>query len=305
MANCWQRFGFSIDGIWFESLMALMAIAASALLLAMVMRGIFVWHQFNKLLWRLFLHPTRAYYSIARERRLPEDSSHRNPVRLFESRPSNVAAEYCLECARRLVWLGNKQAAFSPPNAKTIVGRVIRKGGSLSTAVVRAEKNIGQLLSLEAAFGYGPSATRKRSKKQSVLAKIAKRKRSKMQSALADIARLIGDIYGPYWRISPDPPLIGENMLQFNGNGEAIPTERKAGVIELGGIFVASRVTDLIQRVLSHLMNIALFSTAAAIALMLSVSEYPFPYRDTLLLISWVILLTVAAAIILVAVRWI
>jgi hypothetical protein len=88
--------------------------------------------------------------------------------------------------------------------------------------------------------------------------------------------------------------------LQFSDGGEAIGSERKAGVIELGGIFVAARVVDLIQRVLPHLLNAALFPTIAAIALMISVSEYPFPYRDTLIVISWVILLTVAMTIMII-----
>jgi hypothetical protein len=114
VAHCWNGFGFSIDGIWFESLMLSAEITATALLLIIVLRGVFVWQQFHRLLRRLYWHPTRAYYGIIRERRLPEDSGHRNPVKLFESRPSYAAMEYCLECARRLVWLGNKQANGKP-----------------------------------------------------------------------------------------------------------------------------------------------------------------------------------------------
>jgi hypothetical protein len=272
--HCWRLFGFSIDGMLFESLVALAAFVIAALLLIMVVRAVSIWLPLNRLLKRLYEHPTRAYYGIVRERMLPADSGNRNPVKLFQAHPGYGAVEYCLECARRLVWLGNKFFG-QPPGLgdNTIVANVIIQQSSLSAAIADVEQKIDAAQPEE------------------------------LQTAMAQLTEQIGKIYGPYWRLTPRAFLIGENNSQFNEDGEITTAERKAGVLELGGIFVASRVTHLIQHVLSHLMNTAIFTTVAALALMLSFSEYPFPYRDTLLNVNWVILLGIAAIIIFIAIE--
>jgi hypothetical protein len=276
VVHCRRLFGFSIDGKQFESLVAVTAVVIAAMLLIMVVRAVSIWSPLNRLLKGLYEHPTRAYYGIVRERMLPADSGNRNPVKLFQSHPGYSAVEYCLECARRLVWLGNKYFRQRPQlEDNTIVESVISQQNSLSAAIADVEQKMDAAQPEE------------------------------VQTAMALLAEEIGTIYGPYWRLKPTPGtfLIGENNQQFNEDGETILAERKAGVIELGGIFVASRVTDLIQHVLSHLMNAAIFATVAAIALMLSFCEYPFPYRDTLLNINWVILLGIAAIIIFIAIE--
>src|SRR5262249_25344965 len=95
------RLSYPIDGLWFDS-----AVRGSALLIysavaVIYLRFVLGWLALRALLRRLYWHPTRGAYELLRAS-LPGEASERKKIATLEPRPSYIAAEVALQCARRI-----------------------------------------------------------------------------------------------------------------------------------------------------------------------------------------------------------
>ena len=68
-----------------------------------------------------------------------------------------------------------------------------------------------------------------------------------------------------------------------------------AKLLDQAELFVASRVGDFVRNVFPHLINLIGSAMPAVLAMVLAVSAYPFPAHDTLLWVSWTVLLATVA----------
>lgn len=86
-------------------------------------------------------------------------------------------------------------------------------------------------------------------------------------------------------------------------NSQSGPATIDKDALKEGSLFIAARVLDFINHVSCHLRDLAGFAMVGVLAMMLAVSAYPFRQHDTLLLISWVVLLTAVATGVIVFVQ--
>jgi hypothetical protein len=108
-----------------------------------------------------------------------------------------------------------------------------------------------------------------------------------------DLSRQVTAIFEPRWRLdredrctaNPATDQLDESLLR---NGE---------------LFVASRVVDFLHQVFPQLMNLVVFTSVGLLAMMLAASSYPFPQRDTVAWLSWIILLGVIVVFVVVFVQ--
>src|SRR5262249_35135751 len=63
-------------------------------------------------------------------------------------------------------------------------------------------------------------------------------------------------------------------------------------LLQQAELFMAARTVYFIRHIFPHLISMVGFAMPAVLAMMLAISAYPFPARDTLLLVSWIVLLT-------------
>jgi hypothetical protein len=114
-----------------------------------------------------------------------------------------------------------------------------------------------------------------------------------LQSAMNNLSRQVTTIFEPRWRLdredrctaNPATDQLDESLLR---NGE---------------LFVASRVVDFLHQVFPQLMNLVVFTSVGLLAMMLAASSYPFPQRDTIAWLSWIILLGVIVVFVVVFVQ--
>jgi hypothetical protein len=66
-------------------------------------------------------------------------------------------------------------------------------------------------------------------------------------------------------------------------------------LLEQGNLFVAARVVDFLRQVFPQMRVLCGTAMVGVLAMMLAASAYPFVQRDTLLWLSWIVLLTVVA----------
>jgi hypothetical protein len=114
------------------------------------------------------------------------------------------------------------------------------------------------------------------------------RRRIVLQDAIARLSARVATIVEPVWRIQAHPPKIRE-------------ADQKQ--LAEGNLFVAAHVLDFLRQVFPQLESLVVFATAGLLAMILAVSQYPFPARDTMLWWSWIVLLSAVAVTILVFVQ--
>jgi len=106
----------------------------------------------------------------------------------------------------------------------------------------------------------------------------------KLQTAMSELSRLVTGIFEPWWRLDPQAHL---------STPEASQPLLDEALVKDAKLFLASRVVDFLRQVFPQMMNLVVFASVGLLAMMLAVSSYPFPQRDTVADLSWVILLSV------------
>jgi hypothetical protein len=100
--------------------------------------------------------------------------------------------------------------------------------------------------------------------------------RSKIQKQMVGLSGIVARICEPAWRLSNKQPTDEGIDLMIRNDGE---------------LFLASRVVDFLRQVMPQLYSLVGFTMVAVVAMMLAMSVYPFPAHNTLLWISWLVLL--------------
>ncbi len=268
-----ERGVYPIDGEAFAWFFNSVFLAVYVLFSLSLVRFAFVWWSVRKVLRSLYWHPTRTAYEALRRKTIPERPDAQN-IKLFEPRPSLTAVEGCLEFARNLLQSANCLGAEKPHRADSLSQRLANAHRDLCDCVSLAEVKLTEALHSEA---YGTPCD-------------AIRGRMAVQTIMAQLSALVSQIFEPEWRATAQPSLL-------------VPRKGEKGFIELGNLFVAARVVDFLRQIFPQLLNLAGFSMVGTLAMMLAVSEYPFPGRDTLLWFSWLVLLSVIGVIVLVFVQ--
>jgi hypothetical protein len=116
------------------------------------------------------------------------------------------------------------------------------------------------------------------------------RVRRAAQAAIARLSVVVAGVFDPFWRafLQPSMPALSQE-------------EEK--LLESGKLFIAMRVVDFLRQIFPQMLDLAGFSMAAALAMTLAVSGYPFQGHDTMLWFSWVVLLSVIATILIVFIQ--
>jgi hypothetical protein len=274
----------ALDGQVFTLFFIGIAIFVCISFLLLFGRFIAVWIELRSLLRRLAMHPTRRAYEELRTGSVVPSMADRQHIPLVAPPESVIAVEFCLERTRAMLRqvqpLNDRQnaPALSYPEG-TIAKRVSSASVVLSDLVAVVELLLAAFFRTEAA-GDRQGAIRWR---------------IWLQTTMSDLSRQIAAIFEPRWRrdrevrltVNPtrDQPDLDESLLR---NGE---------------LFVASRVVDFLQQVFPQLMNLVVFTSVGLLALMLAVSSYPFPQRDTIAWLSWIILLSVIGVFVVVFVQ--
>jgi hypothetical protein len=254
---------YSIDGGAFDWLFFLTALFIYVFFSILLLRFVLVWTATHRLLRRLYWHPTRSSYETLRTASLP-DRPEAQTIRLAEPRPSLTAIEFCLQRAREIVRVLERAAQKSPPQSSFVNPAPAYK--TLAQTILRAENALSVVLAAHARHEW-----------REVL-----RKKIDLQREMTNLSSQIAALLEPEWRMSAQSisPALG-------------PLRGK--LISEGNLFVASRVVDFIRQVFPQLRALAAFAMAGVLAMMLAVSVYPFPRHNTLLWMSWMVLLSAVA----------
>ena len=262
---------WSLDGRTFDILFFLSAVFIYTYFSLMLLRFVCVWIALHRLLRRLYWHPTRAAYEKLRIKTLP-DRPEAQRIRLIEPRPTLTATEYCLERARdilRLSVVKSENYAFSKPEDRSSVStslqkRIAARRVDLDSHIRDVESLISENLKYEVVGDW----------------RAALRSRAEIHSAMRKLSGFITGCHEPLWRLS------------YQSETDLI-TPVEDNLAEQVSLFIASRVVDLLRQVFPQLKTLAGFAMAGALAMMLAFSTYPFEHRDTLISISWIVLLSV------------
>jgi hypothetical protein len=263
----------ALDGRVFNLFVIGVAIFVYTSFLLLFGRFTAVWIELRALLRRLSMHPTRLAYEELRVGSVVPSMADRQRIWLFEPASGVTAAEFCLERVRDMLRQAEPAGTATneaPPTvpAVTIAGRVSAARTALSGQLAAVQPMLDGVLREEAG---GPLHAR-------IEAKI------KLQIAMSELSRQVTEILEPWWRLDPQAilssPEANQPMLD-----EALVKDAK--------LFVASRVVDFLRQVFPQMMNLVVFASVGLLAMMLAVSSYPFPQRDTVADLSWIILLSV------------
>jgi hypothetical protein len=136
----------------------------------------------------------------------------------------------------------------------------------LAQTILRAENALSMVLAAHARHEWGE-----------VL-----RKKIDLQREMTNLSGQITALLEPEWRMSAQSISSSVDPLRDK-------------LLNEGNLFVASRVVDFIRQVFPQLRALAAFAMAGVLAMMLAVSVYPFPRHNTLLWMSWIVLLSAVA----------
>jgi hypothetical protein len=182
-----------------------------------------------------------------------------------EPAPSLTAIEFCLDRARAMLRMSNGMT-LEETRRSTPSGLLLASRDAFEAAIRFAEKCLNEVLEAQNQQGW----------------RQALYKRIRAQQAIESVSRRVVAILEPAWRL---------------GSNQTVPAldAVDAALLELGELFIASRVVDFLRHVFTQLRSLAGFAMAGVLAMMLAVSTYPLPNHNTLLWLSWVVLLSVIA----------
>jgi hypothetical protein len=258
------------------------AIYVYSLSLLIFGRFVAVWIELHSLLRRLAMHPTRGAYEELRTGSVAPSMATRHRISLLAPADSVIAVEFCLEQVRKMLRLveagrGPNDAPSPISPAETIAGRV--RVANLDNQIAEIEPTLDAFLSYKAGGDW----------------QAAIKKKIKLQCAMSKLSRQVTEIFEPWWRLNRETHLTARPAADEPSLDESL--------IRNGELFVASRVVDFLHQVFPQLMNLVVIGSVGLLAMMLAVSSYPFPQRDTLALLSWIILLSVIALILVIFIQ--
>jgi hypothetical protein len=136
--------------------------------------------------------------------------------------------------------------------------------GPIAAAVARVEACISRVLAGTAAADWSAEL----------------REQVQTKREMAGLSALIVNLIEPLWRL---------------GDREAPHplSEDEQRVLDAANLFVASRVVEFLRQIFPQLANLAGVAMTGVLAMMLALSVYPFVQRDTMIWMSWAVLLTV------------
>lgn len=242
----------SIDGLAFYALFVASGFCIYLYFSTMLLRFVLVWLALHRLLRRLYSHPSRLGYGNLRNALLPKYEA--TNVRLLEPRPTYLTIEFCLERARRILSLLPSSHLAGAAQRPLIA--------SLVDHVSEAEVKLKTALYAEAKADWVAVADG----------------RFEIRKTTAAIAADVASLFEPVWREDSKYPIsLGD---------------RDKEIVAEASCLIASRVLDFINHVFANLRNLVEFAMIGLLAMVLAISAYPFPQRDTLLTGSWIVLLT-------------
>ena len=257
----WQWSG-PIDGVAFEAFFDVATLSIYIMFLLLMLRFIWVWTGLHQILRRLYWHPTRSSYALLRAKGVPDaENLH---IQVNEPPPSLTSVESCLESARNLL-----RFADGAPSTTTLGRRVNGCSARLRQLLDSTERALSDVLGSESDEDING----------------AMEKRLALQGLMSWLSAAVTFICEPEWRVSKEPVLAASTHDKGDGY-----------ILEAGNLFVAARVVDFLRHVFPQLINLVSFAFVGVLAMMLGVSEYPFPGHDTLLLGSWIVLLVFIAS---------
>jgi hypothetical protein len=267
----------AIDGRFFNLFFISVAIFVYTSLLLLIARFIAIWFELHPLLRQLYMHPTRRAYEELRTTIVPPSMADRQHIWLVEPSSSVAAIEFCLERVREMLRLVDPPKDATPTT--TITGRVIAARVALVDLVAATQPALDQVLRCEAASDCEDTFKWK----------------SWLQSAMSDLSRQVTVIFEPWWRL--------DRQLHLSVKPTPEQSALDESLVKNAELFVASRVVDFLRQVFPQMMNLVVSASVGLLALILAASSYPFPQRDTISWLSWIILLSVIGVTIAILVQ--
>jgi hypothetical protein len=262
----------ALDGRIFNLFLIGVAIFVYTWFLLLFGRFVAVWLELRALLRRLYVHPTRRAYEELRTGSVAPSMADRQRIWLFEPADSVTAIEFCLERVREMLRqvepaTGASSDAAPAFPAGTIASRLSAERVALADLVEEIQPTLNTILRDEAG-----------GKRRAVI-----EGKTRLQLAMSKLSHKVTAIFEPWWRLDP--------QVHLTVAGDKAGLDES--LIKDAELFVASRVVDFLRQVFPQLMNLVIFASVGLLALMLAVSSYPFPQRDTVASLSWIILLSV------------
>jgi hypothetical protein len=251
VVRSWRR--PPIDGRTFEILYLIASTLAYLWIASVIFRLVTIWLATRRLLHRMYWHPSRDGYATIHED-MPGEKESR--IDLTSALPNMTAVEAGLAFARRIAdyEVQENDKTFTVPK------RLEERRGALAGAISETEKSVDGALDLAAKGLWAEQIRIER----------------EVEEKLEAVSCIIAYVCEPAWR------LLGPAMRPQGGDPIRHPP-----LLQLGEAYVASRVADLMHRVMPQLRNLAVASTAGVLLMLLAASSYPFPASDDLLWFSW------------------
>jgi len=258
---------FSIDGKRFDLLFILLGFGVYSMFSFALLRFMYTWIALRQLLHRLYFHPSRYFYKNLQLAAQPTPLD-RQKIRLYEARPGLTAIEYGLSCVRAMIRMATALHAKDP--ADRLAADIVHCN-ILKEILAEAEVLAGAVLD-----------------NISWAASVSVRKA--LNETMAKLSIVVVSVFEPVWRVSARTSLL---QVDLNSADDKATPDRM--LVDQAELFVASRVADFVRNVFPHLINLVGCAMPAVLAMVLAVSAYPFPAHDTLLWVSWSVLLATVA----------
>ena len=270
--SAWDQLGRDRWPIFTWFFIAIVTFFFTALLL-LFGRFIAIWFQLSSLLRRLYMHPTRRAYEELRTGSVAPSMADRQRIWMVEPSDSIATVEFCLVRVREML-----RQVEPPFPAGTIADRVSAARVALICSGDGTQTNLTAVSRYEAGGEW----------------QAAIKWKFWLQSAMSDLSRLVTEIFEPWWRLdipATPKPLFNQpaGLTPKPLSNQPAPDE---ALINQAELFVASRVLDFLRQVYPQMTHLVVFVIVGLLALMLALSSYPFPHRDTFVWLSWIILLS-------------
>jgi hypothetical protein len=269
------RIAFSADGEAFDVLFISIGFGIYLVFSLALMRFALTWLAMRRLLRRLYFHPSRYSYKDIQLAVQPSHLEHQQII-LFDPRPGLTGVEYALSRVREILWMSTYTPQCSQLPAPILANK------ALLTNVVEAEKQLAKLYKALVKSRNEPIAWEK----------VVDYRRS-LYMEVRRLTKEVIVLFEPLWRMNAIIPRLQSFDDKANTVDDKVTPDHL--LLQQAELLVAVRVVDFIRHVMPHLINLVGFAMPAVLAMVLAVSVYPFPAHDTLLWVSWGVLLATIA----------
>jgi hypothetical protein len=224
------------------------------------------------------MHPTRRAYEELRVGSVAPSMADRQRIWLVEPSDSVASVEFCLVRVREMLRQVEPPASFSHGS---IADRVSMARDALSALVVDTQTYLNAVSRYEAIGSW----------------RAAIKAKCRLQIAMSDLSREVTEIFEPWWRLDITSGLTPKPLSNQPAGLTPKPLSNQPApdetLIKQAELFVAGRVLDFLRQVYPQMTHLVVFVTVGLLGLILAISSYPFPHRDTFVWLSWIILLSV------------